>query len=96
MKSTLIMLLALVMVLALFTGCVNKGDTNADNSPDPGAAVNVEDSGMNARISGGGAASFDVPVDTQGKTLDDINDDSGASFRGSGWNMDGFVSAADQ
>lgn len=96
MKKTLAIILALIMVLAIFTGCENKGNTNVDNSPDPADAVEVEDSGENARISGGGASSFDIPANTQGKTLDDIVDDSGASFRGSAWDMDGFVSAADK
>lgn len=96
MKKTWLILLALVMVLVLFIGCVDKGNTKEGKSPDPAAEVNTEDSGANARISGGGASSFDIPIDTAGKTLDDINDDSGASFRGSGWNTDGLVSAADQ
>lgn len=96
MKKALIILLSLAMALAIFTGCVKEQNLGADNSPDPGAAQNVEDSGEIARISGGGASSFDIPVDVSNKTLDDIKDDSGASFRGSAWDMDGFVSAADK
>lgn len=96
MKSKISILLALVMVLALFAGCVNKKDTKAGDSPKPNTGVSAGDSGENARISGGGASSFDIEINTEGKTLDDIKDDSGASFRGSGWDMDGFASAADK
>jgi len=98
MKKTLIILLALVMVSALLTGCGNQKDVSTNDSTDQEPVFKVSDGGENARISGGGAFSYDIPIDTEGLTLDDINmlegSDSGASFKGSSWNMDGLVSAA--